>query len=400
MKTVLAIMVTGVVTGVALCATQARAQQTAPACAALVRAMGKDAQPRFLVSYPTSAEPALRETAFLYDNAAAAIALVGCGARASAARIGDAMLAALARDRHWQDGRLRNAYRAGAVAGGAAALPGWWDAGENRWVEDRYQAGSDTGNMAWAVLALLALDDGAADRRYRDGAVRIGAWLLRQRSATGGFTGGALGHEPSPDALPWKSTEHHADLAAAFGGLARATGEPRWRTAQDDAVRFVRAMWRADCGCFAAGTGADGVTRNPLLALDAQVWPLLALRESAARRAQVVAMVRARLSGGGGFSYSETARGFWTEGSAQMALLLRLSGAAASATDLLRTIGSQRHADGWYNAAAATLETGFAADADPSQARRYFRLPHLGATAWVALAQTGFNPFTRRRTLP
>ena len=36
-------------------------------------------------------------------------------------------------------------------------LSGWWDDKQNRWVEDPYQVGSDTGNMAWAMLALLAL---------------------------------------------------------------------------------------------------------------------------------------------------------------------------------------------------------------------------------------------------
>jgi hypothetical protein len=27
----------------------------------------------------------------------------------------------------------------------------------------------------------------------------------------------------------------------------------------------------------------------------------------------------------------------------------------------------------------------------------YFRLPHLGATAWAAIAATGWNPFTGTR---
>jgi len=380
----------------------ARAVEATPACAYLARALGDGDAPRFLPSYPATQERTLKDVAFLYDNAAAAIALVGCGERQKAARIGAAILLALGHDRHWRDGRLRNAYLAGPVRAEPLKLPGWWGMKENRWVEDRYQAGSDTGNMAWAMLALLVLDDGAQDSRYRDGAARIGGWLTRRRSEAGpgGFTGGTLGHEPAPVTQSWKSTEHNADLAAAFAGLARATGDARWQGHGAWAARFVRAMWRADCRCHAAGTGADGVTPNPLLALDAQVWPLLALPHDPARREQTLAAVRARLSASDGFSYSAAARGFWTEGTAQVALLLRLSGREAEAAPLLRAVARQRAPDGGYYAAATTLATGFDADADPAQPRRYFRTPHLAAAAWAALAEQRFNPFTRRRALP
>ena len=386
--------------GLLLWAGPVRAQESA-ACAALVSAMGGGMQARFLPSYPTSADPALKDAAFLYDNAVAAIALTGCGRRDLGARIGDAILRALAQDRHWRDGRLRNAYLAGVVDAEPVKLPGWYDARQDRWVEDRYQVSSDTGNLAWAMLALLALDDDAADRRYRDGAARIGRFLLRwQTSGTpGGFTVGTLGHEPAPLAPPWKSTEHNTDLAAAFTGLVQTDG-PRWREPAAAAARFVAAMWDEGCRCLSVGTGADGATPNRFLALDAQVWPLLALPHPAARRAQIITTVRARLAAEGGYTYGAAARGFWSEGTAQMALLLRLAGEEKEAAGLMRALGAQRSTGGYYNAAAATLDTGFASDSDPKQARHYFRLPHLGATAWVALAEQSFNPFTRRRALP
>ena len=121
----------------------------------------------------------LQGVAFLYDNAVASIALVACGKPQKAKRIGDAMLIALDHDRYWHDGRLRNGYSAGPVPSGPVKLAGWWDNKQNQWVEDRYQVGSDNGNMAWAILALLALDQAADDRRYRDGA---GALPLGRRS--------------------------------------------------------------------------------------------------------------------------------------------------------------------------------------------------------------------------
>ena len=76
--------------------------------------------PLFLPSYPTVESGPLHGAAYLYDNAVAAIALVGCGERDKARRIGAAILWAIDNDRTWHDGRLRNAYAAGVVASGSA----------------------------------------------------------------------------------------------------------------------------------------------------------------------------------------------------------------------------------------------------------------------------------------
>ena len=48
--------------------------------------------PLFLPSYPTVESGPLHGAAYLYDNAVAAIALVGCGERDQACRIGAAIL--------------------------------------------------------------------------------------------------------------------------------------------------------------------------------------------------------------------------------------------------------------------------------------------------------------------
>src|SRR5438477_10113716 len=66
--------------------------------------------PLFLPSYPTVESGPLHGAAYLYDNAVAAVALVGCGEQDKAHRIGEAILRAIDNDRIWHDGRLRNAY--------------------------------------------------------------------------------------------------------------------------------------------------------------------------------------------------------------------------------------------------------------------------------------------------
>jgi len=362
--------------------------QAAPpsACAQLAHLVDSaPSGPVFLASYPTAEPGPLANTAFLYDNAAAAIALVGCGDRPRAERIGQAILLALDHDRFWHDGRLRNAYAAGSADHQPVKLSGWWDKAQNRWLEDRYQVGSDVGNMAWAMLAMLALD-------HNDAAARIGDWVAQwqDRRGAGGFTGGVIGHEPSPEPRGWKSTEHNTDLAAAFSLLAERRKEAKWRDLAGAARHFVEAMWNKDCACFAAGTTEDGVTPNMTLSLDAQVWPLLVLPDPA-RFDAVRGTLSKRLATQSGYAYGEAKDGVWTEGTAQVALL-------DNDQALHAVIERQRSPDGGYFAtSAAALPTGYGLESDPTKPRLYFRLPHLGALAWVALADARFNPFSLRK---
>ncbi|HEY3145945.1 MAG TPA: hypothetical protein VGJ75_06325, partial [Dongiaceae bacterium] len=74
--------------------------------------------------------------AYTYDNALAAIALVACGQREAALRIGSALLAASEGDRSGAVGRIRNAYRPGPVTERPVPPMGWWSAQDGRWAED------------------------------------------------------------------------------------------------------------------------------------------------------------------------------------------------------------------------------------------------------------------------
>jgi len=367
------------------------------ACAVLARQVDGAGQGAvFVASYPTATDKTLKHVAFLYDNAAAALALTGCGDIAHAARIGDAILAALDHDRFWKDGRMRNGYLAGPPAN-PVKLAGWQE-GAN-WAEDGYQAGSDTGNMAWAMLALLGLHHARAGDRYLRGAIHIASYVEKSFDPPG-FTGGTFGGEPAPQRNSWKSTEHNIDLAAAFTRLAEATQDSRWMLRANQARELVVAMWDKHCGCFAAGTGLDGKTPNRFLALDAQLWPLLALPGGVARYGGALRTAREKMAVGEGFTYSEAGGAMWTEGTAQMALLMTLMHQPQPAARLMAAVERSRAPDGSYFAADRDTDTGFRLDTDPGQARRYFHMPHLGALAWAAMAQRSFNPFTFVAALP
>lgn len=345
-------------------------------------------------------EPALGSAAFAYDNALAIMALLACDRPGTARRIGAAFVAALDATKDPAP-RLRNVYRAGVVQ--RVPLPnGWWDTAANQWVEDPYQMGTATGNVAWVALALLALDahDGEGTR-WRSAAERLAAWPIAQARdvrGDGGYSGGVHGFDTAPQRLGWKSTEHNVDLVALYDELAARSDGPRWRAARDHARRFVDAQWDARAGRFVTGTLPDGITPNrDTSGLDAQLWPLL-LRDAPREWQRALAFAEREHGVAGGFDFNADRDGLWVEGTAQAALAYRIVGRMADAQSMLATLASQVSAGGFlYATREARISTGLAiGPASTSADFHYFRRPHLGATAWGVLAATGTNPFVAR----
>jgi hypothetical protein len=363
--------------------------------------------PAFLRSYDSGAgegagsEPALLG-AFTYDNALAVIALEACGEGAAAVRIGDALLAAAQADRSGDPGRLRNAYRAGAVTQRPVPPMGWWSDQQQRWDEDPYQVGTATGNVAWAALALLTLDAATHDEHYRDGAIRLAHWAMAtayDAHAPAGFSGGLYGYDTAPQRLTWKSTEHNTDLAAVFDWLARLQPDAGWQQPAGAARGFVATEWDATGGRFWIGTLPDGVTPNRHNSgLDAQLWPLLLADAPPAWRA-AIGNVERSYGVAGGFDFNDDRDGIWWEGTAQAALVYRALGRPKDADRLLAAIARQFSPGGMIWASSLPrITTGLAlSPASTSDDFYYYRLPHLGATAWAALAAKAWNPFTGQR---
>lgn len=381
-------------------------------CASLVVAIdaipGKG--PAFLRSYDDASgqgppgDDALKNAAFTYDNALAAIALVACGRAGKARRIGDALLSAVDADRAGPAaGRLRTAYRAGPQQELPIPPNGWWNPKRQRWEEDAYQVGTATGNVAWAGLALLTLADALDEPRYRDGAAKLGAWVLARTAdvrGPGGFTGGVHGDGEGMQALSWKSTEHNVDLVALFGWLERSgTGGGDWATGKAAARGFLDRIWRAEAGYFPTGTLPDGASVNDgNSGLDAQLWPLM-LADAPAdwRRALTYADKGHGLDGG--YDFNADRDGVWVEGTAQAALAWRIAGDAARADALLAGLAADISPGGYLWATrGGRVSTGFAIGPDSKEADFfYYRQPHLGATSWAVLAARRWNPFTGRR---
>jgi hypothetical protein len=362
------------------------------ALAARVEALGG---PGLLRSYDVSRETPFDRThaqcAYVYDNAAAGLALLAGGRPDLARRLGDALVQAQGNDRYWHDGRFRNAYRAGpAPASGAYPMPGWWDAAQSRWVEDAYQAGTAAGVVAWAMLLLLALQNATGIARYGEAAGKAGDWVGRTAKVSRGYAGGFLGFEPGPQAVGWVSTEHNIDLAVAFAQLGRASDASHARD-------FVASMWEAKEGRFLAGLRPDG-TPNPTAAVDANIWPsLTSFAEPAWQRALDWTLAHQGVPPAApeGVSFSSAQDGIWLEGTAYVALAAKRAKRTDLAARMLATLRAQTAPGGLvWACSVARLTTGFSTGLTDTADFFYYRRPHVGATAWAAMARAGADPFS------
>ncbi len=382
------------------------ARAPGPFCAGLHKAvtpLARGAEAVFIRSYEpgtneVSLPSGIATTAFVYDNALAVIALIACGNLADAKPIGKALSRAARQDRSFDDGRIRNAYRAGAVGQGAPNLPGWWDAQAKIWGEDAAQDGTSTGNVAWAALALLTMYEATQDPQYLSDSRRLVDWIIAATASGDGFRGGFHGYDPQQVKLTWMSTEHNVDVFAAAHWLYRLTGERKYDEASGQARKLLDRAFRGDH--FLLGTKPDGSPADEgLLALDVQLWPWMAIPDSPRAWKASLGFAKDRLGVDGGFDFNGDRDGVWVEGTAQAALAYRISGNAKESDRLLAGLNADRTPSGLLNATrAARLTTGLSIDpTDTVPDFFYYRRPHLGATAWAVLAETGWNPFNGTR---
>ena len=354
--------------------------------------------PALLRSYDTD-DIYIKEAAYTYDNALAAMAFLSEGRADAAARILDGFSYAAEHDRYQPD-RIRNAYVCGPVGlEHGISLPGWWDAETNSWLEDRYQTGSNTGNTAYAALALLQYDRLYGNERYRETARILMDRILAEN--TDGWYGFTAGYDGWPEAgavyeLSYKSTEHNIDAYAVFSRLYELTGERKYAAAAGSALRFIDEMYDPEEKCFDAGTGEDGITHsNGVIALDTIVWSRLALGEKFAPYQDSLETVAAMRNADGGYPFSleNDIGGWWTEGTAYTALMYRLLGDEESAAVSLKALAGVQLENGLFPAATVDdLPTGFGLFT--GAAWNYGTDAHIAPAAWFIMAVNGFDPYT------
>ena len=336
-----------------------------------------------------------------YDNALVIIAYANRKDNADsldrARTMGDALLQMQAKD-PIGDGRVRNAYGPEHLfdANGVPNIQTW---------------GSASGNQAWAGMALAHLAHVTKDAKYRDGALRIGEWLLREAKDTrgrGGFTGG---YRSDGTKIEWKATEHNIDMVGLFGMLHQLTKDHKWRRARKHARKFVKSMWDKEEGRFHIGTKPDGVTinRDEYIPEDVQSWGYLALRSDRYRQALDWNIANLEVTDdsnpaqpvvGVRFAWQlkqehqgKNDNTVWLEGTAHMALALRVSGkkkhkkrAKVYLDNIHKEQLSGPNADG--KGIQANSREGFSGGDDKNHTSL-----HTGTTAWYIMAKQELNPF-------
>ncbi|MFN8494735.1 MAG: hypothetical protein U0350_44445 [Caldilineaceae bacterium] len=410
--------------------------------------------PRFLLSFETipsqnSFDMVMKNVSFVYDDALALMAFVKNKQWERAQLIADAFVYAQKHDRYYQgdhyDGRLRNAYQAGDLTTppgwapngitGTVRLPGWWDPVKSQWVEDSKFVGTDTGNMAWVILALLTYYEARGGQEYLASAEALGNWINTNTFDTrgaGGFTGGYIGDAPNQIPMTWKSTEHNLDLTAAFERLYLLTGDMKWHERSLHARKFVEAMWNDgyepvyvqrggnDCknkpihwlqdqggGFFSTGTLLDGMTPNKqAIPLDGQTWALMVLGRNAwTERAISYAEIHHAVTYTvtqqlqyAGFDFNEDRDLPWMEGTGQMVVAYAMLGEAAKSQYYLQELREIQAT------ASNTNQKGVAASPVDGLTNGfdwcYFNRLHVGATAWFIFAEQRYNPYWYTESTP
>jgi hypothetical protein len=365
--------------------------------------------PVLLKSYddrPQGSDDAIiNAVAYLYDNAVAAMALSYAGKHEHARQIADAIVFAANSDRYYSDNRLRNAYMNGDIQ----SFPGWMS-GKNQpfarlfnfcspqtslWVEDVFSNSSATGNMAWAIMALCEVYHNSKQEKYLTAAKQIGDFILTLKGRSDGFTGGYEGAEGHETRQTYLSTEHNIDLIAAYSMLYKLTGAGKYQAAAADAKRFVLSMYDSQKKCFYTGTAGDGVTINrEVLPLDCNTWALLALKDDFDEAKEVLNFVEQNMCvSNSGYDFNSDRDGIWYEGTAQVALAYLHTGNGKKYDEIITYLNASDQQNGSiYAANKDNITTGFTVSGTTS-AWLYSRRVHLGATAWLAFAQLGKNPF-------
>ena len=389
-------------------------------------------EPRFIQSYEPIAHPTRGppNISHVYDQSLVLLAFLARGTEEDLRRaqlIADAMILVQNRQFSTDSGALRNAYASGEVLDyhtGIPRVPGWWNNHSQTYCQDNFALGNDTGNNAWAGIALIqlhhVLNQSRAveqmDNRYLAAAEKIAQWIVKYQYTEGnykGYIGGLEVTKQMPDqahqkaSSGWQSSEHNIDLVALFEHLSATyrTIDPNksqdWKTHANHARQFIQEMWHHENKepvylLTGANKQRTAKTEKPI-PLDVQTWAVLALDPNEYRAALDWALLNCHdKENVNGFDFNcDDGDGSWWEGTGQMVTALnwlkRHEKANAILDDLRKAQIIDDEPRGAFPAANKTaLTTGFEKEWGPWV---YTNEPHIGATAWYLFAALKKNPY-------
>ena len=288
-------------------------------------------------------ESAEAEADVVYDNAVAAMALLGN----------------LARNKNHSDSDLKQILDSitAQVESGAVL-----------------SARTGTKSLAAAAVALLRYDRERTSFAYVRSAQTILDWVLENaRSGDGGFRRSSETEDRAAADNLW--------LASALRLLHAKTGNIVYSDAAKDAETFARSLRSPDGSYYLAGSFRDA--QNPeLLSVETQALAAAVMNDRTG-----IGRTLERCGNGGRFSPDDRSAGsFSTESTLLMALAFRSLGMEEEALQALAAVREYQMEDG------SVPETDVASFRDGA-GREYTNRPRTADAAWYAVLAEGYNPF-------
>ncbi|MDZ4288516.1 MAG: hypothetical protein U0984_11190, partial [Prosthecobacter sp.] len=130
--------------------------------------------------------------------------------------------------------------------------------------------------------------------------------------------------------------------------------------------------------------------------VDIQAWAIMALKSDRGKYLRGLQYAESHHEIRGGYDFNQVdgdRDGIWYEGTAQIADAFKQTGKIEKWKELIQLLRSAQFTSGAIPATdVESIATGFKLP-DSENDWLYFRYPHVGATAWFILAESGVNPF-------
>ena len=365
---------------------------------------------RFLRSFETISafgkhDFVLTNVCYTYDNALALLAFLARGNDEDMKRakiLADTFCYVLENDRYYKDNRLRNGYRSGSIINKEtkkANLPGWWDPLDKKWFEDKFNASSHCGNVAWAMLALISYYEKTNNTKYLHAVEKMAQWIENFKSEInedyvyGGYYGGTEGFKDSVINVNYRSTEHNIDIYSCFDRLFNLTKKESYKKNALHALHFINKMWNDKDKHLWTGTFESSINKDPI-PLDVHSWSVMAIpTDCKFRKGLKWVDEHCAISSDGfdGFDFDNHLDGVWFEGTAQMCTAFLINNDLEKYNRYNRTLEKAQveavnsNGKGIVAASHDGLKTGFDWE--------YFIRLHVGATAWYIFSKMSYNPY-------
>jgi hypothetical protein len=376
-----------------------------------------------------------RNAAYTYDQALVLLAFLARRNNDDLRRakiLADSLVRAQDRDPDFQgalkEGQLRTGCWSGKLlVGGYTRIPYVRIPSQPGRVADQISAGTDTGAMAWAALALVQAQlilergqgrqsvQGVQERRYSDAALALGNWIRIHTAdkQNGGFDSGLHGFPLRQFPETQRITRYNIDIAVLFDYLAIIdnANASTWGEQAASARSFVAKMRADNAPYYRIGTeGTDDNSHSNIVveqpkALDVQTSIVLQSRNHSSDDVAALdwALGNCRETGDhDAFDFNcKDGDGAWWEGTAKMGLALRWLGRDDEA-ERIRTRLREVQLKGGSATGAMLIAskcgatTGLGLHFRPQEITIPWRLsnwPHIGVTAWFIFVELGVNPY-------